>query len=70
MPYFSITVFERDIAISGVLLLLVIVSAIQASSKHQGNDGPWPPNLARYWNLAGFSLMLLGFLWRILFRDR
>jgi hypothetical protein len=71
MPTLYFTAFQRDSVIAFVLLFLVIVSGIQARWPRIPPDTPEPLRiLSRYWNLLGFSVMFLGFLWRITFRDR
>ena len=71
MPTLYFTAFQRDSVIAVILLFLVIVSAIQARWPSIPANTSTPLRIAsRYWNLVGFSVMFLGFLWRIIVRDR
>jgi phosphotransferase system glucose/maltose/N-acetylglucosamine-specific IIC component len=71
MPTLYFTAFQRDSVIASILLLLVIVSAIHARWPGIPTGTSKPQQIAsRYWNLVGFGVMFLGFLWRIVFRDR
>ena len=70
MPTLYFSALLRDYVIAVILFFLVIVSAIQARNKQPIDDSPWPPRVERYWNLFGFSAMMLGFLRRIVFRDQ
>lgn len=70
MPTLYFTNFQRDSVVASILLLLVIVSAIQARWTGIPANTPATQRIfSRYWNLAGFSVMFLGILWRIIFRD-
>ena len=71
MPPLYFTAFQRDSVIAFILLFLVIVSGIQARWPRIPVGTPEPLRvISRYWNFIGFSVMPLGFLWRIIARDR